>query len=598
MTSPLTLAARLQLESRQWVQGLTQAQGGTKKFISGVRSEFAQLRGFLNSTTGMLAQVGLGFGALNTVMSSAKTDQALTRVKQTADLTTSQVVQLRTELHGMAQDTGIAFDGLRGGFDQLAAGGLTFGQALPTIEAINKNMRVTGSEATTLASALQSAQTNFGFDLTQPGKALELLDKMTVAGRAGVIEIEDLAGVFGTAASNAKAAGLTFEQTLALFEGLGTATTKERVGTLVDSTLRLFTNANYMKEAQKATGVKFFDAQGDRRNPLDILTDIKADYDKLTTDRDRFAFVSKAFGKADLDTIKGINQAMAAGRIDQIREIAAAVQGASGTTMRDLPEAMSNSVAQAGVLRETLSTVGDQVSQPINKALADTIKALTSEDGLGLNGWELLGGGALAAGGAYAGGRMAKGALGQILSKFGGSTASLGAGLVAGTALQQAGAATPVYIVGAAPGLFADMGGGNPLDVVTPGESKGGKKAGRWAGLGSLAAIATAALPAAALAAGPMIRYGGTLSSGMEDETLQRDVSRTLRRSRGKSLLRRANDQDRDNMPVTGVIAVEVDVKDGRTVGRITKMEGVQSARVTNPPANAQRSGRMMEPAR
>lgn len=146
MTSPLTLAARLQLESRQWLQGLTQAQGGTKKFVNTVQSEFRQLRGFMDSTTGTLAKLGLGFGAVNTVMGSAKTDQALTRVKQTADLTIQQVGQLRTDLHRMAQDTGIPFTNLREGFDQLAAGGLAFDQALPTIEAINKSMRVTASE--------------------------------------------------------------------------------------------------------------------------------------------------------------------------------------------------------------------------------------------------------------------------------------------------------------------------------------------------------------------------------------------------------------------------------------------------------------------
>lgn len=602
MTSPLTLAARLQLESRQWLQGLTQAQGGTKKFVSTVRSEFRELRGFMDSTAGTLAKLGLGFGVVNTVMGSAKTDQALTRVKQTADLSIQQVGQLRTELHRMAQDTGIVFTGLREGFDQLAAGGLTFDQALPTIEAINKSMRVTGAEATTLAGALQSAQANFGFDLTQPGKALELLDKMTVAGRAGVIEIEDLAGVFGTAASNAKAAGLTFEQTLALFEGLGTSTTKDRVGTLVDSTLRLFTNANYMREAQKATGVQFFDKQtGSRRNPLDILTDIKAGYDKLSTDRERFAFISKAFGKADLDTIKGISQAMSSGRIGEIREIAAAVEKAAGTTQRDLPEAMANSVAQGGVLRETLATVGDQVSMPINKALAETIQKLTGSKesgGLGLDGWDLIGGGVLAAGGAYAGGRMAKGALGKILQQLGGGSVSLGAGVVAGQALQQAGAATPVYVVGAAPGLFAGIGGTSPI-VGVPGAGDAGKKGPGAAGkiMPFLSGLATRAAAPALLASYPLSRYVGTLSDGMDDPTLQADVQRTLRRGRGRGLLARANAQNAQQAEARAAVDVNVQVQDDRITARVTRSEGVERATVTNrlPRSPRPRTGRMME---
>lgn len=596
MADTLTLAARLSLDSRQWMQGLGQAQGGTQKFVSRVRSEIAQLRGFMNSTTGVLAQLGLGIAAVSTVKHSAQTDQTLVRIKQTADLTTDQVIKLRNNLHSMAQATGNSFDDLQAGFGQLAAGGLTFDQALPTIEAINKSMRVTGSEATTLASALQSAQANFGFDLTKPGQALELLDKMTVAGRAGVVEIEQLASVFGTAANNAKSAGLSFDQTLALFEGLGTATTKDRVGTLVDSTLRLFTNANYMKEAQKATGVKFFDKSGARRNPLDILTDIQGRYNALGTDKERFKFISGAFGKADLDTIKGVQLALSAGKLGQVRQITDITANARGQTDKDLAENMATAVAQAGVLKETLATVGDQVSQPINKALAETIKTLTGakdKGGLGLNGWELLGGGALAAGGAYVGGRAARGVLGNLLSRFGANTASLGAGVVAGKALKDAGAATPVYIVGAAPGLLNGLGGGAGVLDALGGKTKKGGIAGALATLGS-----RVALPAALLA--PVLgRYSGALSDGMDDPTLKQDVSSTMRRSRGRGLLAAANRANAAAAQrVEGEIAVEVTVRpDGRSVGRVTSMKGIASATVNNR-SNGAGTGRMMEPAR
>lgn len=596
MNNTLTLAARLQLEARQWMQGLNQADSGTRRFVTRTRAEFAQLRGFMQSTTGMLAQIGLGYGAVSTVVHSAKIDQSMVRIKQTADLTAAQVDKLRGSLHGMAQETGNSFDDLQAGFGQLVAGGLSFDQALPTIDAINKSMRVTGSEATTLASALQSAQANFGFDLTQPGKALELLDKMTVAGRAGVIEIEDLAGVFGSAANNAKKAGLTFEQTLAVFEALGTATTKDRVGTLVDSTLRLFTNANYMKAAAKATGVKFFDDKGAQRNPLDILTDIQTQYNKLGTDKDRFKFLSAAFGKADQDTIKGLNQALSEGRIGQIMEIARQTSGAGGTTQRDLGENMRTSVAQSGVLKETLATVGDQVSQPINKVLAETIQKLTApkeKGGLGLNGWELLAGGGLLAGGSYAGGRLAKGVLGKLLANAGTSGASLATGLVAGQTLKEAGAATPVYIVGAAPGLFSGMGG---VQVDLPSGGKPGK-AGRIGrlGAGTMAIAERVALPLALLAA-PLSRYSGTLDNGMDDSTLKSDVSSTMRRSRGRGLLAAANRQDAQR--VQGEIAVTVEVQDGRTTARITKMEGVANATVRSGRGYRGGTGRMMEGGR
>ncbi|WP_282265922.1 phage tail tape measure protein [Stenotrophomonas sp. PS02298] len=589
MNNTLSLAARLSLDARNWARGLTEAQGGTKKFVGTVKREFDNLRGFAQSTTGLLAQIGLGYGAVNTMMQSAKTDLSLIRIKQTAGMTGDQVKQLRVELHQMARDAGNTFQALEGGFGQLAAGGLEYAQALPATEAINKSMRVTGSEATTLATALQSAQEHFQFDLSEPGKALEILDKMTVAGRAGVIEIEDLAGVFATAAGNAKAANLTFDETLALVEGLGTATTKDRVGTLMDSTLRLFTNANYMREAQKATGIKFFNSDGDRRNALEVMAEIKTMYDKLGTDRERFGFISKAFGKADLDTIKGINTAMKEGKIDQILQIAAQTRSAGGTTERDFGETMDNAVSQAGVLRATLAQAGDQFAQPFNKALAESIKYLTSEDGLGLDGFGLAGAGAAAAGGAYVGGRVLKGQLGKLMASLGGNTAGLASGLVMGNALQQAGGATPVFVVGAAPGLFSGMGGGGGLLQEATEDSKA---SGKWKALAGGVALGGATL--AALAAAPLLRYRGTLADGMQDETLQEDVGHTMRRSRGRGLLASARRQDEARRDAG--LDVAISVKDDRVTAAVTNTRGLTNVTTRTSPSRryVPRTGRMM----
>lgn len=42
----------------------------------------------------------------------------------------------------------------------------------------------------------------------------------------------------------------------------------ERLATLVDSTLRLWNNENYRKNAEEITGVKFFDEKGNRPQRL------------------------------------------------------------------------------------------------------------------------------------------------------------------------------------------------------------------------------------------------------------------------------------------------------------------------------------------
>lgn len=477
--SDMILAMRLMLDSQRWASGLNRAQGGMKGFVSRTRSELRSLRGEFSGITGQLAALGLGFSATTALIDSARRDKGLTQIRQTAAMTRGEVSKLRQEIFRMGAETGANTDSLQAGFGQLVAGGLGFSKALPTLEAINSTIAVTGSEATTLASALQGAQEHFDFDLAKPGMALAILDKMTVAGRAGVIEIEDLSGAFASSAANARKAGLTFDQTLALFEGLGTATTKERLGTLVDSTLRLFTNDQYRRAAQKATGVKFYESDGSRRGPLDVIQDIQTAYSKLKTDVERDRFIARAFGKTDMDTQKGLAAALGEGKLGEILAIVQEIEGASGTIQRDLPEAINNAVDATARLKNVLAKAADGFAQPINAAIVKGIDFLsgTGEGQLGLSGGQLIGLGGAGALSLLLTKRMGGRAIGGLLDRLGGTAA----GVAQGKALEAAAGVTPVFVTN-----FAQMGGalGGVPAVVAGAPAGTGRlaKAGRVAG--------------------------------------------------------------------------------------------------------------------
>lgn len=485
MAKDLNLAARLTLDAQRWTQGLGRAEKGTKGFVAGAKRELASLKSAFGSVQGQIAGLGVSIGATALIMQSAKMDKGLTRIKQTANLTAAETKKLRSELFAMAKESGQNVDDLQGGFSTLAAGGLEFKAALPTIQAINKNMAVTGSTAETLSGALLSAQEHFGFDLSKPEVAMALLDKMTVAGRAGVIEIEDLSGAFASSAANAKLAGLNIDQTLALFEGLGTATTKDRLGTLVDSTLRIFTNKTYRDAAQKATGVSFFDGQN-QRDPLAVLSDMKGKLDAIKGDKSKLEWLGKAFGKTDMDTQKGLLSAFKDGKLDKILEISRETARSAGTTAKDFPEAIAGAADQAGRLKSTLREAADGFARPINDAIAGVTKKLLDkkeDGGMGLSGNQLAAGGALGLLGLYVGGRLGAKALGKI--------SGLAGGVGAGKALEAAAGVMPVYVVNMPGG---GMGGG--MDSLLPGGKKAGGtwaaiKAARAAGLARLAGMGT-----------------------------------------------------------------------------------------------------------
>lgn len=438
---------KLYADTARFVSGLVSAEGGVRKFTGGVKREFEALKGAMNSVEGKLASIGVSVGAVATIMQSARMDKSLTQIGQTASASERDVADLRSELFRMSAETGQNVDDLQQGFNNAVQAGLQFKEALPVIDATNRAMAVTGASADKLTGSLTVAGTAFDFDLAKPRMAATLLDKMTVAGRLGNAELENLSDIFARVGPNAAAAGFGFDKTLAFIEGLSQIERQpERLATLADSTLRLFTNLRYMKDAQKATGIKFFDKDGSRRDALAVLADVKKQYDKLGTEKSRAVFIQKAFGQADLDTIKGLRVLLSGDMLGKINSFSTQIAGASGSIARDLPKAISNSVDQVGRLKSALRSAADDFSKPINESLSNIIKwgmDKKENGGLGMDGKDMLlgaGAGSLALFGAT---RYGGKAVGALAKRFGGTAA----GVAEGKALETAAGVTPVFVV-------------------------------------------------------------------------------------------------------------------------------------------------------
>lgn len=466
MSNNLTLALRILGDSSSLLRGMTQASGSVRRFTSFARSEIGALKSSFNSLTGRLASFGVSLSAAQQVMKSAKLDQSLTQIGQTAGASKAQVIALRAELFNMATQTGKNVEDIQQGFNNLVQSGMSWDAARSTIKDINVAMAVTGAEAGTLSGALGVAAQAFDFDLSKPGLALKLLDKMTVAGRLGNAELESLSDVFSRIGVNAKAAGMNFDQTLAFTETLSLVErAPERLATLADSTLRLFNNANYRKEVTRSTGVQFFNKDKTRRAAAEVLRDIKTQYDKLGSDKDRASFMSAAFGKADLDTQKGMQTLLGGDMLTKSREFAKTIEGAGGALKKDIEDALDNSVSQTGRLGAALRNAADEFAQPINKTLANAIQwAMDKKEngGLGLDGKDMMLGGAALAAGTFAAARYGGMGIGAIANKFGG----VGAGVATGKALEAAAGVTPVYVVNM-PGDLAGGGGGAVADAAS-----------------------------------------------------------------------------------------------------------------------------------
>ena len=503
-SSNLDLALRLSADPARLMSGLAKGEGGVRKFGRAAKQELQQLGHFMGSVEGKLAQLGVGVSAVALGVQSARLDKDLKQLQLTAGATADEASRLRSELMGAQIATGQGADELKAGVDALIAGGLSMAEATATVGPMSETLAVAKTNADALAKAMGVASQQFDIDLSKTDQARLLLDKMVVAGRAGNAELENLPDIFARVGGSARSSNLSLEQTLGLVETLSLVEPNaERLATLTESTLRVFTNSKYMKDAQKATGIKFFDADGSRRDALGVIKDIKAQYDTLGTDKDRFGFISKAFGNTDLDTQRGLKSLLDGDSLGKLDQVFAQVSGASGTIARDLPEAIGNAVDQTGRLKGALREAADGFAQPINDTLSGLIKwGLDSKEnsGLGLDGTDIMAGGALGALGMFGAARYGGKAIKGLAGKLGGTAA----GVATGKALEEAAGVTPVYVVN-----MPDSFGGalNPVDALSGGKGRFGKLL-SGAGRFGLPALAVAGAGAAGYGVGTVANYG------------------------------------------------------------------------------------------
>lgn len=501
MSTTYVVGVRIDGNAASYLRATQQAQQGTRAFVSGVKNELNKLKGFMQSYQGQLASLGLGVGLVQTQKNAALLEKKLTQIRLTAGMTAQEQTDAYRTMFDLIRKNGGVIEDTVAGYNNLVQAGLKYKEAIEATKAVSLAKAVTGASEDSLSGSLTVGAANFNKDLARAGVATTMLDQMTVAGRLGNAELEQLSNIFPRVAQRAQSAGMGFEKTLAFIEGLSQIERQpERLATLADSTLRLFTNANYAKDAEKATGVKFFAKDGSRRDGIAVLEDMRKGFVKLTTDAQRFQYVSKAFGKADLDTQRGIFALLNGNGLDNIRRFEQQIKTATGTLERDLPTAVANAADQASRLKNTLREAAEDFARPINATIADAIKYLLNskeQGGMGLGGGALIGGAVGGAAGVYALSRILPGIAGKLLGRSGG----LAAGVAEGKALQSAAGVLPVYVTN-----WTEMNGSGGTGLL----GLGGAAAGGAVGVGLLARLRNVVGVGALLSGAPL----GVLGAG------------------------------------------------------------------------------------
>lgn len=432
-----------------------------------VRNELSHIKSAIDSTMGKLAALGVGYKVGQQVVVSARLDRTMIRSRQTIGMTSAESADWRAELFRMGRENGNPVEALQSAFDRLGAAGLDYRAAKAGTQAIDRAMTVTGADPEVLAKALVTGASAFNFDLSRPGQAVELLDKMIVAGRLGNAELENLSSIFPRIGQRAASIKMPFEQTLAFAETLSNVEMEpERLGTLAESTLRLFGSRQYADQVTRATHVRFFNRDGSRRNVIDVFKDLRAQYLGLKDDNQRSRWLGKVLKGTDQDTQRGFGVFLSGNRLEKFLGNWQGIRNAGAVMDHDIGENRASATAVAGRVKNTFGEAMDRMAQPVNKAFAEVGTYLL--DDLNLSGEQLIGGTFVAGLGAHSLGRFGKYGLGKISKWLDGGTDTL-RNIAVGRALHDATGVMPVFVTNWSGAPSGGGGGSDPTGTVAKG---------------------------------------------------------------------------------------------------------------------------------
>lgn len=445
-----------------------------KTVAAGVRREFDRVKGLGSTAQGQLAGLGVGLGLASGLTGNARLDRQLIRTKQTADMTPAQKEEWRNEGWRIAKTYGVSREDVDSGFNTLIASGVNYDASKKTADAIGQSTAVTGADSAVLGKAVVAGASAFNIDLNKSGAALDLLQKMTVAGRLGNAELENLADLFPKIGGAAAAAGMSLSQALAFTEALSLVEQQpDRLGTLAESTLRIFSVKQYRDQITKTSGVSFFNKDGSSRNPENVFGDLKHKFEKMKTDEERARFMGIVFKGMDQDTVRGVRNMLTGDRLENFSSGSSAIFDSGPIIGRDLKENTESASGVATRVKATLGQAIDRMATPLNKGFADLGSYLL--DDLNLSGEQMLAGGAALGLGGYYAGRGAKAGAGALFNKFLGGADTL-KNIAVGKVLEEATGTTSVFVTNwpsnmagiGSPDLPSGPGKGKPGGFIAP----------------------------------------------------------------------------------------------------------------------------------
>ncbi len=347
------------------------------KSVTGIGASFVKLNAAAQLAAqgiGLLTSAGQAFQGI--IKGAADAEFQLAGLQAALGATPEELAKLDAEARRVSESLGLftkteVLDALGG----LGRAGLNSQQALAALVPVI-NLATAGQVDLQFATdQTVNTLTQFGLGIEQAGA---LANGLVTAANASTTNVNALGLALSYAATSARAAGTTLEQTLEILAALAqTGLQGERAGTALRATFAALANegSNFSKALRDSYGIT-------TTNLVEIIERLRT-----STDKGKAAFL--ALGVEAGPAIQGL-VALAKPQFDQLRD---AVTG-TGTAAEDATKLLSDTYQAAlGRITNILTNLRNQLATPILEPLADAFevvgKRLTelavSED------WKLLG---------------------------------------------------------------------------------------------------------------------------------------------------------------------------------------------------------------
>lgn len=367
----------LQKGGAKWLENLISALAGPfvelfvkgAKFEVGLKKAAASLKKFGDDITA----IGTKLASFGTVMGTgiglaakrfADFDDTMLAAGAVSSATEAELAKLTATAEKLGASTSFTAVEVGSLMTELGRAGFTADQIDKMTGSVLSLARATGTDAT-LASGIMSATIRqFGLEAGDAGR---VADAFTVAANKSFNTVEQLGEALNYAGPVAADFGMTLEETLAIFGGLGNMGIQaSNAGTAVRRLLTMTgSEADKMKDI---FGVTFKDAAGNARPLVDVLEEVTAATAGLGTG-DRAAKFNEAFG------LLGITAASAIGHSAvSIRDLKKALDEGGGVAEKTAAKMDSG---LGGSIRILTSAV-EGVAIKLGRTLAPTLQAVAA----------------------------------------------------------------------------------------------------------------------------------------------------------------------------------------------------------------------------